>query len=371
MSVRRIAKIQPEGFAFTEATQPDVDFWLAKYPADRQRSAVIPLLWLAQKQDGWVSEPAMRHIGEMLDIAYIRVYEVATFYTMFHLQPVGKHHLQVCGTTPCMLRGSGDLIAVCKSRIGKAHHVTADGLLSWEEMECLGACANAPVAMIHDYYHEDLTGPMLEDLIDRLQRGEAVTPGSAIGRQTSAPEGGALTLVDNSLFDGSLAKPIKGGLPNAAAAAPVLSPQVPVSPSPATKSVNEGSPAAKQVRKATIIGQKRPVTEAEPAVSSRSAVAVKKPKMLKAPRKSGADNLKEIKGVGPKLEAVLQGMGVYHFDQIAAWTSEEVEWVDNALKFKGRIARDDWQKQAKILAAGGETEFSRRVAKGDVPSSES
>jgi NADH-quinone oxidoreductase subunit E len=141
------------------------------------------------------------------------VLEVATFYTMFHLQPVGKHHVQVCGTTPCMLRGSEDLKAVCKRRIGPAHTVTADGMFSGEEMECMGACVNAPIVAIHDYYHEDLTVDALEALMDKLARGEKIEPGSAIRRQTSAPDGEQKTLTDASLYDGSLAKPIT--LPNA------------------------------------------------------------------------------------------------------------------------------------------------------------
>jgi NADH-quinone oxidoreductase subunit E len=171
-------------------------------------------MWLAQKQEGWVSEPAIQAIAQLLDMAPIRVLEVATFYTMFHLQPIGKHHLQVCGTTPCMLRGSEELKAACKRRIGPAHAVTADGLFSWEEMECLGACVNAPVVAIYDYYHEDLTPDALEALMDKLARGEKIEPGSAIKRQTSAPEGGPQVLTDQSLYDGSLAKPIKiPGLP--------------------------------------------------------------------------------------------------------------------------------------------------------------
>lgn len=210
MSVRRLApdNVQPQSFAWGKDALPKVDFWLAKYPEGRKRSAVIPLLWLAQKQEGWVSQRAIEHIGEQLSMPYIRVYEVATFYTMFHLSPVGKHHLQVCGTTPCMLRGSGELIKICKRRIGEHHHVTADGQLSWEEMECLGACTNAPVAMIHDYYHEDLTPENFEKIIDDLQAGKDVTPGPYNGRQRSAPIDGESTLQDKALYDGSLAKKI-------------------------------------------------------------------------------------------------------------------------------------------------------------------
>ncbi|MGD9980351.1 MAG: NADH-quinone oxidoreductase subunit NuoE [Hyphomonadaceae bacterium] len=214
MSVRRLAAEQPASFAFSKETMKDVNWWIAKYPPERKQSAVIPVLWLVQKQEGWVSEPAIRAVAELLDMPVIRVLEVATFYTMFHLQPVGKHHLQVCGTTPCMLRGSEELKAVCKRRIGPAHHVADDGLFSWEEMECMGACVNAPIVAIHDYYHEDLTPDALEGLMDKLARGDKIEPGSAIKRQTSAPEGGAATLTDPSLYDGSLAKPVKiPGLP--------------------------------------------------------------------------------------------------------------------------------------------------------------
>jgi NADH-quinone oxidoreductase subunit E len=214
MSVRRLAAEQPDSFAFSKETQNDVDWWMAKYPPERKASAVIPVMWLAQKQEGWVSEPAIRAIAELLEMPTIRVLEVATFYTMFHLQPVGKHHLQVCGTTPCMLRGSEALKDVCKRRIGPAHHVTGDGMFSWEEMECMGACVNAPIVAIHDYYHEDLTPDVLEALMDKLARGEKIEPGSATKRQTSAPEGAPQTLTDPSLYDGSLAKPVKiPGLP--------------------------------------------------------------------------------------------------------------------------------------------------------------
>lgn len=214
MSVRRLAAEQPASFAFSDATMEQARWWMAKYPPERKQSAVIPILWLVQKQEGWVSEPAIQAISQLLEMPQIRVLEVATFYTMFHLQPVGKHHLQVCGTTPCMLRGSEELKKVCKNRIGPAHHVTEDGLFSWEEMECMGACVNAPIVAIHDYYHEDLTPAALEALMDKLARGEAIEPGSATKRQTSAPEGEQKTLTDPALFDGSLGKPLKiPGLP--------------------------------------------------------------------------------------------------------------------------------------------------------------
>jgi len=212
MSLRRLHHEQPESFAFSDSAMEQVRFWLGKYPDDRKRSAVIPLLWIVQKQEGWVSEPAIRHLAELLEMPTVRVLEVATFYTMFHLHPVGQHHFQVCGTTPCMLRGAERLKDVCKRRFGAKHQPTADGLFSWEEVECLGACVNAPVVAIDDYYHEDLTPEALEERIDALARGETVEPGSALGRFASAPEGGPLVLNDPALYDGSLAAPLT--LPN-------------------------------------------------------------------------------------------------------------------------------------------------------------
>jgi NADH-quinone oxidoreductase subunit E len=212
MSVRRLAAEQPESFAFSAATMETARWWMQKYPPERKASAVIPIMWLVQKQEGWVSEPAIRAIAALLEMPTIRVLEVATFYTMFHLAPVGKHHFQLCGTTPCALRGADELKEVCKRRIGAKHAVSADGLFSWEEVECLGACVNAPVIAIDDYYHEDLSPQALEATMDKLARGEKIAPGSAIGRQTSAPEGGAQALTDPALYDGSLAQKIT--LPN-------------------------------------------------------------------------------------------------------------------------------------------------------------
>jgi len=217
MSVRRLAAEQPASFAFKPETMEQARWWIAKYPPERKQSAIIPIMWLVQKQEGWISEPAIQAMAQLLEMPPIRVLEVATFYTMFHLEPVGKHHFQLCGTTPCMLRGAEDLKKVCRSRIGDKHAVSADGMFSWEEVECLGACVNAPVVAIDDYYHEDLTPEALEALIDKLARGEKLALGSAIKRQTSAPEGGPQVLLDASLYDGSLAKPIKlPGLPEKA-----------------------------------------------------------------------------------------------------------------------------------------------------------
>jgi len=214
MSVRRLAKEQPASFAFTRATKVKANWWIAKYPVDRRQSAVIPILWLVQKQEGWVSEPAIRAIGELLGMPYIRVLEVATFYTMFMLEPVGSAALiQVCGTTPCMLRGAGELMAVCKSKIGPKDTLSADGRFTWQEVECLGACANAPMAQINDFYFEDLTAETMAEIIDTFAAGKRPKPGSRVGRKSSEPEGGAMTLTDPKLYDGSAARPI-GKLPN-------------------------------------------------------------------------------------------------------------------------------------------------------------
>ena len=214
MSVRRLAKEQPASFAFSKATKAKADWWISKYPENRRASAVIPILWLVQKQEGWVSEPAIRAIGELLGMPFIRVLEVATFYTMFQLEPVGTAALiQVCGTTPCMLRGAGDLMKVCEKKIGPRDTLSKDGKFTWQEVECLGACANAPMAQINDYYFEDLTPETIGQIIDDFAAGKSPKPGSRVGRTSSEPEGGALTLTDPKLYDGSAAQPIRK-LPN-------------------------------------------------------------------------------------------------------------------------------------------------------------
>jgi NADH-quinone oxidoreductase subunit E len=212
LSVRRLAKDQPASFAFAPATLKKARDHMANFPHGRQQSAVIGVLWLVQKQEGWISEPAIRAVAELLGMPVIRVLEVATFYTMFHLEPVAPVVVQVCGTTPCQTRGSEALLAVCKRRIGPAHHISADGKLWWEEVECMGACANAPMAAINDYYYEDLTPESFEKLLDDFAAGKKPKPGSIVKRQGSAPEGGPLTLTDSALYDGSLAKKIR--IPN-------------------------------------------------------------------------------------------------------------------------------------------------------------
>jgi len=210
LSVRRLSPNQPPSFAFKPATLKAAQAWMANFPPGKQQSAVVPTLWLVQKQEGWISEPAIRAVAELLGMPVIRVLEVATFYTMFMLEPVGTHALvQVCGTTPCQTRGSEALMAVCKRRIGAQGHKSADGKFYWQEVECLGACSNAPMAAINDYYYEDLTPESFEKLLDDFAAGKKPKPGSAIGRQGSAPEGGLTTLTDPTLYDGSLGKKMK------------------------------------------------------------------------------------------------------------------------------------------------------------------
>lgn len=205
MAVRRLHPEQPSSFAFNAENLAWAKATIAKYPAGRQASAVIPLLWRAQEQEGWCTEPAIRVIADMLGMAYIRVYEVATFYTMFQLSPVGKKaHVQVCGTTPCMLRGAEELKSYCKHRIAEhQHELSADGNFSWEEVECLGSCANAPMVQIFKDTYEDLTPELLGKVLDGFSAGTPPQPGSQIGRQTSCPEGGPTSLKDPALYDGS------------------------------------------------------------------------------------------------------------------------------------------------------------------------
>lgn len=201
MSVRRLAAEQPESFAFTPANLEWAKAQLKKYPQGREASAVLPILWRAQEQmGGWLPEPALRYVADMLGLAYIRVYEIATFYTMFNLAPVGRYYVQVCGTTPCWLAGADAIKAACRKHIGEPNHVTEDGMFSWTEVECLGACVNAPMAQINKYYYEDLTPESLERILDRLRAGREVTPGPQNGRQASAPSGGPNTLTDPELY---------------------------------------------------------------------------------------------------------------------------------------------------------------------------
>ncbi|MFD0911373.1 NADH-quinone oxidoreductase subunit E [Ruegeria arenilitoris] len=373
--LRRLHPEQPDSFAFTPANMDWAKAQITKYPEGRQASAVIPLLWRAQEQEGWLSRPAIETVADMLGMSYIRVLEVASFYFMFQLQPVGSvAHIQVCGTTSCMICGAEDLIAVCREKIApKPHQLSADGKLSWEEVECLGSCTNAPMAQIGKDYYEDLTAESFGRIIDELVAGKVPVPGPQNGRYAAEPLGGVTSLKD---YEGGKAKhnasvqlatelgdtvkridgtevPIltpwlgKDGKAAGAKAAP-KPPKVP----------EQGKPAARQAA---------PKKSAKAEPSSPEGAAAKpeateaQPETLSGARDGKPDDLKLLKGVGPKLEQTLNELGFYHFDQIAAWTPEHVAWVDARLKFKGRIERDGWIEQAAKLAAGEETEFAKRA----------
>lgn len=197
MSVRRLDPNQPASFAFTAENVEWAKQQIAKYPEGKQASAVIPLLWRAQEQhDGWLPEPAIRYIADMLGMEYIRAIEVATFYTMFNLSPVGEHYVQLCGTTPCWLRGADELKEVCRKHIGPEGTVSADGKFSWLEVECLGACVNAPMVQINADFFEDLDAASFERVLADLRSGKEVKPGPQNERHASEPAGGLTSLTN-------------------------------------------------------------------------------------------------------------------------------------------------------------------------------
>jgi NADH-quinone oxidoreductase subunit E len=378
--LRRLYHDQPDAFAFTPANQKWAEAQITKYPEGRQASAIIPLLWRAQEQESWLTRPAIEHIAAMLDMAYIRALEVASFYFMFQLQPIGTvAHIQVCGTLSCMICGAEDLIGVCKEKIaGKAHALSADGRFSWEEVECLGSCANAPMAQIGKDYYEDLTAARLSEIIDELAAGKVPVPGPQNGRYAAEPLSGLTSLKDHdsgkkqynasvqlAVDIGDTVKRIdgtevplltpwlgKGGSKPAAAKAPAKAKPADAKAVP-VKSAEKATAASAAVKPAPTA---KPAAKAKAAPKAKAVEAApsegKKPRLMAAPRKSGADDLKLISGVGPKLEGVLNELGFWHFDQISKWTPEEIAWVDSRLKFKGRIESDDWVSQATKLAKG-------------------
>ncbi|WP_121630008.1 NADH-quinone oxidoreductase subunit E [Tropicibacter alexandrii] len=388
--LRRLHHEQPESFEFTPANLAWAKEQITKYPAGRQASAIIPLLWRAQEQEGWLTRPAIEHVADMLDLAYIRALEVATFYFMFQLQPVGSvAHVQICGTLSCMICGAEDLIAVCREKIAdKPHALSADGKFSWEEVECLGACTNAPMAQIGKDYYEDLTADGLRDLLDRLAKGEVPQVGPQNSRFGAEPEGGLTSLTEfvnaNITLNasaqlahdiGDTVKRIDG------TEVPLRAPwgdqsgsraedggEVKIKPS-------AGEPVDKtgiDEREAKAQPKAKPDSKSTPSGETTAPAAEaddvgEKPAGLTEARDGKPDDLKQIKGVGPKLEKLLNSLGFYHFDQIAAWTEAELAWVDANLEgFRGRASRDEWVAQAKVLAGGGETDFSNRVKDGDV-----
>lgn len=385
MAVRRLHPEQPASFAFTSENLAWVQHTIGKYPPGKQASAVIPVLWRAQEQnDGWLSEPAIRVTADMLGMAYIRVYEIATFYTMFQLAPVGrKAHVQVCGTTPCMLRGSEELIAVCKAHIAPhAHELSADGNFSWEEVECLGSCANAPMVQIFKDTYEDLTPGSLEKLLEGFAKGKPPKPGSQTGRQVSAPAGRPTTLNDQTLYDGSTVgawrkrfeqlanQPSPIAPPPAAPAAPAP-PAAPPATAEAKPAVLPAALAAAAnaglVKELEARGGGKPISADEmsaikvkmaaagPAGSASAATAGgnDKPETLSGPRGGKSDDLKLIWGIGPKLEKGLNRIGLYHFDQIGNLSVAQLRWVESQLEDKFASAeRDKWVEQAAKLATG-------------------
>jgi NADH-quinone oxidoreductase subunit E len=427
MSVRRLADaaIQPESFVFSADNVRWATAKMAEYPVGRQQSAVIPLLWRAQEQEGWVTRASIEAVAAMLDMAYIRVLEVATFYTQFLLKPVGNRaHILICGTTPCMLRGAEDLRAVCEHRISHDQLTVNDaGTLSWEEVECLGACVNAPMIAIGNETYEDLTVERFEQIIDAFEagKGSTIKPGTQIDRVTSAPEGGATTLLEKptakrtyKAFPPPVPPAAAPGTPPAApAAAPAAPAQVaaaPVDPTPTSpgkkRLVSEESAPALQEpkgaakastaeaeadRQKTNVAAKadgkpnnamrEAATGAEsPAGKVSRATKVAKPvdpTPVAAPRatrgKVGVttpvatptvpDDLKMISGVGPVLERALNAHGITTFAQVAALKKREIVELEEKMKFPGRVERDDWIKQAKALAKGGAAEYERVFGK--------
>jgi NADH-quinone oxidoreductase subunit E len=254
MSVRRLAEIQPASFDFTPENLAFVDRQIAKYPEHRQASAVIPLLWQAQKQNAyWLPKPAIEKVADMLGMPYIRVLEIATFYTMFNLEPVGKFYIQMCGTTPCVLRGSDAIRDVLYSRVGEQAHVTPDGLFSWREVECLGACCNAPMVQINDDYYEDLTVENFSKLLDDLAAGRPVTVGSQTGRKSSEPVGRLTSLVSFYGETGTSGPAVAKATPTPADApfAPgqYTSPSQPATPSAGDASAPSAEGAAQQLKR--------------------------------------------------------------------------------------------------------------------------
>ena len=421
MAVRRLADdaVQPDGFAFNRANAAWAKKKLKDYPKGREASAVIPLLMRAQDQDGWVTKPAIESVAQMLEMPFIRVLEVATFYTQFQLAPVGTHaHVQVCGTTPCMLRGSEDLKEVCRRRIHpEQHHLNAEGTMSWEEVECLGACVNAPMVMIFRDTYEDLDVERFEQMLDAFAAGQGdnVPTGPQIERHKSAPEGGATTLlIDPTVdrphdHDGAEENPLptEAGRPDSHA--PMANPAVksPVSREKAKKASKvadeETEPLTAEdvsgsgTEEGTAPGKAKPAdakraarqgaSKEQPPAGAPSAKAKGQPTRGGEPgdikpmaalvgeaqatpgqpqavaKPAEPDDLKLISGVGPKIEQTLNGLGIWTLAQIAAWNEVEQSWVDGYLRFRGRIGRDDWVRQADALARGGREEYVRVFGK--------
>jgi NADH-quinone oxidoreductase subunit E len=411
--LRRLHKDQPASFAFTPANYLWVQGQISKYPEGRQASAIIPLLWRAQEQEGWLSRPAIEHVAAMLGLAYIRALEVATFYFMFQLQPVGSvAHIQICGTTSCMICGAEELIAVCKELVSTAPHgLSADGKFSWEEVECLGACANAPMAQIGKDYYEDLTAAKLRDLIGRFSNGEVPVPGPQNGRYAAEPLTGLTSLKDfdsgKTQYNASAQRAVDLGDTIKRIDGTEMRLTTPWLPKPETAASKAAAKVADVAGKAAVIAggvaEKAAVTVKAGAskaaakvadLAERVAKAVevaaapvaalvtaavraelppvtlveggKKPEGLAKPRRGVSDDLRMIEGVGPVLEKLLHALGIFHFDQIAVFGPNEIAWIDANLKgFKGRATRDKWVSQAMIICEHGIEEFLIRAKIND------
>jgi NADH-quinone oxidoreductase subunit E len=314
MSVRRLDPNQPSAFEFTPENLAWAMEQIKKYPEGRHQAAVIPILWRAQEQhDRWLPEPAIRYVADLLGMPYIRVYEIATFYTMFNLSPVGRYHVQLCGTTPCMLRGANELKTVCEREIGPQGEVTREGVFSWIEVECLGACVNAPMAQINDDYYEDLTPENFEALLEGLRRGRAMKPGPQIARQFSAPVSGPTTL-----------KGAERTRPQDAARAPDRAAQE-------SEIQNKAQAVAEAVS---------PVKPPEPEIGDTGKVEEARARY---------DDLTKVAGIDSESQHLLNEIGVYRYGQIGRWSDEDREWVETRFpRFKGKTA--EWMAAAKALA---------------------
>jgi NADH-quinone oxidoreductase subunit E len=373
MSVRRLAPadVQPKEFSFTAENLDWARGQIAKYPEGRAASAVLPVLWRAQEQaGGWLPQKAIECVADLLGMANIRVLEVATFYTMFLLQPVGrKAHVQWCGTTPCLLRGGEEIKKVCERRINhEQFQVSADGEFSWEEVECLGACVNAPMVLIGKDTYEDLTPETFEKVLDALARGEEPKPGPQNGRQFSAPIGGDTSLTD--VPGGAPRQAPQGPHPTAEAEpkrpaepAKVRDAPAPIAVSPAAGGgANVAAPPAEPTpakdaealaeAEAAEIGARLAKLGKEATPEQKADAVGTRPQGLAGPRQDQRDNLQRIKGIGRVNEQKLNALGIFHFDQIAGWGRPEIRWVGTYLAFPGRIDRESWVAQAGKLAAG-------------------
>ena len=324
--LRRLHPNQPDSFAFTDANQAWAEAQMTKFPEGRQASAIIPLLWRAQEQEGWLTRPAIERVAEMLDMAYMRALEVASFYFMFQLQPVGGvAHFQICGTTTCMICGAEDLVGVCREKIAaKPHEISSDGKFSWEEVECLGACANAPMAQVGKDYYEDLTAVRLGEIIDEMAAGEIPAPGPQNGRFAAEPLAGLTSLTAHAAGREAL-----------------------------NASVGLASTQSDTLKRidGTELPLIMPWLNSDDRGSALDPSASARPTTLAKARDGGPDKLTKIKGIGPKLQELLFSMGFFHFNQIASWDKSQVAWVDENLDgFKGRASRDDWVAQAFSLS---------------------